>query len=76
MPAVAEEFLASLTLLVTSLSGMLVSAIEMTVSLEPNRTNPDGRIARVTTTASLFTFGIHMGHFVSVFGKVCPSSVP
>ena len=53
MVAVAEELL--LTLLVTSLLGMLVSAIEIAVSLSPNRTNPTRRIARVTTVTSLFT---------------------
>ena len=55
MVALAEELLALLPLLVTSLSGMLVSAIEMRVSLMPSRTNPIRRIARMITKNGLFT---------------------
>jgi hypothetical protein len=51
MLAVAEALLASL--LVTSLSGTLVSATEMTVSLEPNRTSTVSRIARMVTKNGL-----------------------
>jgi hypothetical protein len=45
MPAVAEELLASL--LATSLSGTLVSAIERLVSPTPNRTILASMIARM-----------------------------
>jgi len=55
MVALAEELLALLIVLVTSLSGMLVSATEMSVSFKPSRTNPTRRIARVATVNSLFT---------------------
>jgi len=49
--ALAEELLVSL--LVTSLLEVLVSAIEMSISLRPNRTRPAARIARMTR--GLFT---------------------
>lgn len=51
--ALAEELLALLTLLATSSRGTLVSAIEMPVSLNPNRTNPENRIARITKNSAL-----------------------
>jgi hypothetical protein len=51
--ALAEELLALLTMLVTSLFGVPVSAIEMPVSLNPNRTNPENRIARITKNGFL-----------------------
>lgn len=51
--ALAEELLALLILLVASLRGTPVSAIEMRVSLKPSRINPTRRIARVTTVTSL-----------------------
>jgi len=53
--ALAEELLALVTLLVPLFSGMLVSAIEMLVSLKPSRTNPIRRIAGATIVTSLFT---------------------
>jgi hypothetical protein len=53
--ALAEELPLLVTLLATSLLGMLVSATEMPISLKLNRTNPTRRIARVTTMTSLFT---------------------
>ena len=55
MVALAEELLALLIRLATSLSGTLVSAIEMAVSLRPNRINPMSIFARMTTKNSLFT---------------------
>jgi len=53
MVALAEELLASL--LVTSLSGTPVSAIEMPVSLKPSRTKPAIMIAKVIRKNGLFT---------------------
>jgi len=53
--ALAEELLALITLLVTSLSGMLVSTIEMAVSLRPGRTNPASMIARMVKKNGLCT---------------------
>jgi len=53
--ALAEELLALLIVLVTSLSGTRVLAIEMSVSLSPKRTSPAIRIVRITRIASLFT---------------------
>ncbi len=53
MVALAEELLALLILLITSLWEMLVSAREISVSFKPSRTNPTRRIARVTTVTRL-----------------------
>lgn len=53
--ALAEELPALLTLLVTSLLGLAVSSLEMTVSLNPNRGNPVSIIARMITKNDLFT---------------------
>jgi len=44
----AEELLALLTLIVASLSGMLVSAMEIVVSLRPNRVNRASKIVGIT----------------------------
>jgi ribosomal protein L30/L7E len=55
MVALAEELLALLTLLVTSLLGMPVSAIEMATSLRLNRINPASMIARIVKKNSLCT---------------------
>jgi len=55
MVALAEELFALLILVAASLSVMPVSATEMSVSLKPSRTNPNRKIARVTTMTSLFT---------------------
>jgi hypothetical protein len=57
--ALAEELLA--ILLVISLLGMSVSAIEMTLSLKPNRIGPETRIAVMTrgffaSTTSRFNY--------------------
>jgi hypothetical protein len=54
--ALAEELLALLIVVITSLLGLPVSATEMAVSLKPNRNNPVSRIAAMTRTVSLFTF--------------------
>jgi hypothetical protein len=59
MPAVAEELVA--TLLVNSLSGTLVSAIERAVSPTPNKTIPASIIARMAkknglTSTPLFNY--------------------
>jgi hypothetical protein len=51
--ALAEELLALLTLLVAPLLRTPVSAIEVPVSLNPNRTNPENRIARITKNGFL-----------------------
>ena len=53
--ALAEELLASVWLVVSSLSGTSISAREVFVSFKPSRTNPTRRIARVITMISLFT---------------------
>jgi hypothetical protein len=51
----AEELLASLTLLFNSLLETLVSAIEMVASLKPNRTKAASTIARIVKRNSLRT---------------------
>ncbi len=53
--ALAEELLALLTLLVTSLSEMLASATKIYVSFMPSRTDAIKRIARMTIVINLFT---------------------
>jgi hypothetical protein len=53
--ALAEELLALLTLLVTSLLGVPVSAIEMAASLRPNRIKPASMAARMVKKNSLRT---------------------
>jgi hypothetical protein len=53
--ALAEELLALLIVLVTSLLGVLVSAIEMAASLRPNRIDPASMIARIVKKNSLCT---------------------
>lgn len=53
--ALAEELLALLILLVTLLSEMLASAIEMSVSLMPSWTNAIKRIARMIIMINLLT---------------------
>lgn len=51
----AEELLASLILLVTSLLGLAVSSLEIAVSLRPDMGNPMSIITKMTTKKSLFT---------------------
>ena len=53
--ALAEELLALLILLVTSLLGTLVSAIEMPVSLKPSKIKPAIMIAKMIRKNGLFT---------------------
>jgi hypothetical protein len=55
MVALAEELVAPIWLVVISLSGMLVSAIEMTAPLSPNRIKPSSRATSVTEMTSLVT---------------------
>jgi hypothetical protein len=55
MVALAEELLALLTLLVTSLWGVPVSAIEMAASVRPNRIKPASMTARMVKKNSLCT---------------------
>ena len=53
--ALAEELLALVWLVIVSLSGTLVSATEMPVSLKPSKTNTNRRITKVIKKISLFT---------------------
>ena len=53
--ALAEELLALLTLLLTSLSGTPVSATETTLSPKPSKTNPTRTIARMIAKNGVFT---------------------
>jgi len=55
MVALAEELLALLTLLVTSLWGVPVSAIEMAASLRPNRIKAASMTARMVKKNNLCT---------------------
>ncbi len=55
MVALAEELLASVWLVVSSLSGMPISATEIPVSFKPNRTDANRRIAKVIKKTGLFT---------------------
>lgn len=53
--ALAEELLALLTLLATSLLGTLVSATETSLSFKPIRIDATRRTARVAMMTNLFT---------------------
>lgn len=53
--ALAEELLALLTVLVTSLGDKIVSSTEMAVSLSPNRIKPSSRTMKLTEMTSLVT---------------------
>ena len=53
--ALAEELLALLIVVVTSLLGLPVSATEISVSLKPSRTDTNRRIVKVIKKTDLFT---------------------
>jgi hypothetical protein len=53
--ATAQELLALLWLVVILLSGMLVSAAEISVSVKPSKTNAIRRIVRIIRKNDLFT---------------------